>query len=214
MKPAELWARSEPKLVAILRGITPAEITAHVEVLLAEGIRIIEVPMNSPQAPHSIAAALKTSTRLGIDDALIGAGTVVTREELQQALQAGARLVVAPNVDADILRTAAAAGAATLPGVMTPTEALAALADGATGLKLFPANIITPPGVAALRAILPPAVSLCAVGGITAADFADYRAVGVDAFGLGGSLYRPGDTAESVRLRARAAVHAFAELKS
>ena len=212
MKPAALWARSEPKLVAILRGTTPAEIPTHTEILLAEGMRIIEVPMNSPDAPQSIASAIQTAARLGVDDALIGAGTVTNPAALRQALQAGAKLIVAPNVDVGIIRAATAAGAAILPGVMTPTEALTALDAGATGLKLFPANIITPRGIAALRAILPPEVSLCAVGGVTPEDFADYHAVGVRAFGLGASLYRRGDAAETLRRRARAALVQFSAL--
>ncbi|MBS0446122.1 MAG: 2-dehydro-3-deoxy-6-phosphogalactonate aldolase [Proteobacteria bacterium] len=186
-------------LVAILRGILPRDAPAVGRVLDGAGWRLIEVPLNSPQPLDSIAALASA-----LPDALVGAGTVLSADAVRDVHAAGGRLVVAPNFDADVVRTAVQRGLVCLPGVLTPTEAYAALAAGAHGLKLFPAEM-TPPGVVkALRAVLDARVPLLPVGGITLANLGAYRAAGASGAGIGSSLYRPGDAPAAVGERARA----------
>lgn len=189
-------------LVAILRGITPAEAPAVGDVLWAAGWRLLEVPLNSPEPLHSIAALAHRHPH-----AIIGAGTVRTAEEVRAVHAAGGRLVVSPHFDARVVQAAVQLGMVTLPGVATPSEAFAALEAGATALKLFPAEMIPPAAVKALRAVLPREVALLPVGGITPGTLAAYRAAGANGFGIGSALYKPGMDLQAVQTSA----HAFAD---
>lgn len=194
-------------LIAILRGITPPEAETHAEALITAGITTLEVPLNSPDPWDSIARLLK---RFG-GDARIGAGTVLTPGQVDLLAGMGAHLVVSPNADPAVIRATRAAGMDSWPGVMTPTECFAALAAGATGLKLFPAGLLGPAGLAAIRAVLPPEVPVYAVGGAGAANFAEWRRAGADGFGIGTALYRPGQSVADTRAAAAAIVSAWDE---
>ena len=185
-------------LVAILRGVTPAEAVAVGRALVDAGWRLIEVPLNSPEPLRSIEALVAA-----LPDALVGAGTVLTPTAAREVHAAGGRMIVAPNFDAAVVRESLRLGMVALPGVMTPSEAFAALASGATALKLFPAEAIAPAAVKAMRAVLDPAVRVLPVGGITLASMAHYRAAGAAGFGIGSSLYKPGSTADEVAAQAR-----------
>lgn len=192
-------------LIAILRGITPAEVLDHATALLDAGIEAIEVPLNSPEPWDSIARLLD---RHGAQ-ARIGAGTVLTVAQVQRLAGMGARLVVSPDCNPAVIAATRAAGMESWPGVMTPTECLSAVAAGATGLKLFPASIIGPGGLAAIRAVLPPALPVYAVGGAGPDDFAAWRAAGAAGFGLGSALYRPGQTPQQTAAAAATVVAAW-----
>lgn len=197
-------AMQQMPLVAILRGLTPAQAPAIGAVLSAEGFRMIEVPLNSPDPLASIERLVAAHP-----EALIGAGTVLTVQEVQEVHAAGGQLVVSPCFDAAVVRAAVDRGMVCLPGVLSPTEAFAALRAGAHGLKLFPAEMTPPPVVKALRAVIPPQVPLLPVGGVTPQNLAAYRAAGASGAGLGSALYRPGDDADTVRAQARAFVQAW-----
>jgi 2-dehydro-3-deoxyphosphogalactonate aldolase len=184
-------------LIAILRGIAPREVVPIGEALIGAGWRLIEVPLNSPQPLESIASFAHIFA-----DALVGAGTVLDPAQVRDVHAAGGRLVVAPNFDAAVVREAVRLGMVCLPGVATPSEAFAALGAGASGLKLFPAEMIPPTAVKALRAVLDPAVRLFPVGGITTANAPDYRAAGATGFGVGSDLFRPGTSAAAVAANA------------
>lgn len=201
------WRRSLDTLplVAILRGIAPGEADAVGEVLYAAGWRLLEVPLNSPQPLRSI-----ERLALRFPDAVVGAGTVRTAGEVRQVHAAGGRLVVCPHFDARVVEAAAKLGLVVLPGVMTPTEAFAALDAGATGLKIFPAEMVPPAAVKALRAVLPREVLLFPVGGITPEAMAAFRAAGASGFGIGSALYKPGTAAQAVAAGARAFADAWA----
>ena len=185
-------------LVAILRGLRPEEARPVGAALVDSGWRLIEVPLNSPEPLASIATLAKA-----FPQALVGAGTVLQPEQVQQVHAAGGRLVVAPNFNAAVVREAVRLGMACLPGVLTATEAFAALAAGATGLKLFPSEMIPPAAVKALRAVLPADTLVLPVGGITTANMAAYRGAGADGFGIGSALYQPGLDSAAVGQRAR-----------
>lgn len=204
MSPADPLA-VDPPLVAILRGLAPEDAVAIGEALLAAGFRILEVPLNSPEPFTSIA---RLAEALG-DRALVGAGTVLSEGDVARLAAAGGRLCVMPHGDVAIIRAAKARGLVCLPGVATPTEAFAALAAGADGLKLFPAEALPPAVVRAWRAVLPAGTRLYPVGGITPATMAPYRAAGVAGFGLGSALYRPGMTPAEVGATAEAFVAAW-----
>jgi 2-dehydro-3-deoxyphosphogalactonate aldolase len=192
-------------LVAILRGITPADAVPVGEVLVEAGFRMIEVPLNSPGPLESIAAL---AVRFGAD-VLVGAGTVIDPEDAGRVAAAGGRLVVLPHADAAVIAAARQAGAIVLPGCHTATEAFAALAAGADGLKLFPAEIGGPPLLKALKAVLPPGVPVLPVGGVMPETVAAWRAAGAAGFGIGSALYRPGDPPAAVAAKARAFVSAL-----
>lgn len=202
--PLEIALRACP-LVAILRGITPAEAVPVGQVLVDAGFRVIEVPLNSPDPLASISALAHAFPR-----AVVGAGTVLRRQQVGPVQAAGGRLVVAPNFSDEVVQEARDLGLACLPGVATPTEAFAALDAGADGIKLFPAELISPAVVKAMRAVLPADAWLLPVGGITPANMAAYRAAGANAFGIGSALYKPGMSVEEVALQARAFVDAAA----
>jgi 2-dehydro-3-deoxyphosphogalactonate aldolase len=200
---AAAWQRLP--LVAILRGVRPEEAPAIGEVLTRSGWSLIEVPLNSPQPLQSIAALTKL-----LPDALVGAGTVLDAQQVRDVHAAGGRLIVAPNFDADVVREARRLGMACLPGVLTASEAFAALRAGVNGLKLFPAEMIPPAAVKALRAVLPQEALLLPVGGISTANMGAYRAAGADGFGIGSSLYKPGTSVADVERSALAFSAAWA----
>jgi 2-dehydro-3-deoxyphosphogalactonate aldolase len=206
LNPAQALAQAMAQLplIAILRGLTPAEAPAIGQALVSSGFALIEVPLNSPEPLHSIAVLTQQ-----FPQALIGAGTVLNVQQVQAVHAAGGRLIVSPNFNPAVVAQALALGLVVLPGVATPTEAFGALEAGAHGLKLFPAEMITPAIVKALRAVLPQEAALLPVGGITPGNMAGYRAAGASGFGLGSALYAPGRSAEQVRTQALAFVQAF-----
>jgi len=193
-------------LIAILRGVRPDEVVAIGEELVAAGFTLIEVPMNSPDPLDSVArlvAALE-------DRAMIGAGTVLTVDQVAAMHDAGGRMVISPNTNSDVIRASVAAGLVSLPGIATPSEALAALDAGATALKLFPAEAASPAVLKAMRAILPSELRILPVGGIVPEGMAPWRQAGAAGFGLGSALYKPGMTAGEVGANARAFIAALA----
>jgi 2-dehydro-3-deoxyphosphogalactonate aldolase len=186
-------------LVAILRGVTPQEVVGIGEALAEAGIAIIEVPLNSPDPLRSIEALAK---RFG-DDLLVGAGTVLTVEQVGQVSRAGGRIIVSPSTDYDVIAATAAEGLVSAPGYFTPSEAFLALKAGATALKLFPAEAATPALLRAQRAVLPKDVPVLIVGGVTPQAVGPWFEAGADGFGLGSALYKPGQSAAEVGQQAR-----------
>ena len=185
-------------LVAILRGIRPNEAEAVGDALVDAGLRIIEVPLNSPDPFDSIA---RLAQRFG-GRALIGAGTVMRASDIDRLAEAGGRLVVTPHADPALVRAAKARGMATMPGFFTPAEAFSLLDAGADALKLFPAEAGSPAMLRAMRAVLPPGTMVLPVGGIDAGNMAAWLEAGAAGFGLGSAIYRPGDTAAAVAAKA------------
>lgn len=198
----------ETGLIAILRGLAPADAVDVGEALVDAGFRIIEVPLNSPDPLVSIRRLV---TRFG-GDAVIGAGTVLSAAEAVGVADAGGQLVVAPNMDPEVIAEAKRLGLVAVPGVATPTEAFAGLKAGADALKLFPAEGIAPEIAGAWRAVLPKDLPLIAVGGITPDRMAAYRAKGVDGFGIGSALFAPGRNLADLRARAGSLVTAWRAL--
>ena len=192
-------------LAAILRGVTPEEIVPIGEALADAGFVIIEVPLNSPRPLDSIRRLTQT---LG-DAVLVGAGTVMTAEQVRDVRDAGGRLIVMPHGDAAVIRAAKSAGMICMPGVATPTETFAALANGADALKLFPAELLTPTVLRAMRSVTPADTKFLPVGGITPDTMSAYVAAGAAGFGLGSALYKRGDGVGRVRTNARAFVDAW-----
>lgn len=186
-------------LVAILRGISPAEVVAIGQVLVEEGFAAIEVPMNSPDPLQSIELlADAVGTRC-----VVGAGTVTSMADLIRTEAAGARIIVAPNTDAEIIAEAVSRGLIPYPGVATPTEAFTAIKAGARSLKLFPSDILGIGGMKAIQAVLPHGVEMLPVGGVDETNLAAWAAAGAGGAGIGSCLYRPGDGPDDVRARAR-----------
>lgn len=195
--------------VAVLRGITPAEIPAVAEALYGEGFRILEVTLNSPQPFESIRLL---ADGYG-DKCLVGAGTVIDVADVARVKDAGGRLIVMPHADTAIVREAKRLGLVCLPGVATPTEAFAALAAGADGLKMFPAEATAPAALRAWRAVLPRSALVFAVGGIRPDNMAPWWAEGAAGFGTGSNLYKPGTPVAQVRAGAAAYAAAFRALR-
>jgi 2-dehydro-3-deoxyphosphogalactonate aldolase len=186
-------AMGQLPLVAILRGLHPLEALAVGQVLVDAGWDLIEVPLNSPQPLQSIA-----TLRQAFPQALVGAGTVLTPEDVRQVHSAGGELIVSPNFNPAVVAEAVRLGMVCLPGVMTASEAFAALAAGASGLKIFPAEMITPQVLKALRAVLPADALVLPVGSISPLNMPAFRDAGANGFGLGSALFKPGMTPAQV----------------
>lgn len=193
------------ELIAILRGISPPDAVPVARALIRAGVRKIEVPLNSPQAFDSIAAMIAECG----PEAQIGAGTVLEVAEVTELARIGAQLVVSPDCNPAVIQATRAAGLLSYPGILTPTEAFAAIRAGASGLKLFPAFKMGADGLHALRAVLPPDMPVYAVGGVGPDDFATWRKAGATGFGLGTALYAPGLSADQVADRATKIVTAW-----
>lgn len=184
-------------LVAILRGITPADALAVGGALWRSGWRLMEVPLNSPQPLESIGLMAQA-----FPEALVGAGTVLSPQQVREVQRAGGRLIVSPHFDAAVVSEALNLGMVCLPGVLTPTEAFGALQLGASGIKLFPAELVSPAVLKALRAVLPPEAVVLPVGGIQPEHMQAYRQAGASGFGIGSAVYRPGQSAQEVEQQA------------
>ena len=195
-------------LIAILRGIKPDEAEPIALALHSSGFRLIEVPLNSPEPCDSIARIRKALPA----GAVVGAGTVLDADDVRRVKESGADLVVMPHGDPAVIRAVKAAGLVCVPGAMTPTEAFAALAAGADALKLFPAELISPTVVKAMRAVLPKDAHVLAVGGITPDTMAEYMRAGATGFGLGSAIYKPGTSADLVGANARRFVDALRQV--
>ena len=195
-------------LVAILRGVRPEEIEGIADALVEAGFSMIEIPLNSPDPLISIG---RIANRYG-DDVLIGAGTVLSVEQVEAVRGAGGRVIVSPNTNVAVIAASAAAGLVSLPGYATPSEAFSAIAAGASGLKLFPAEAASPAVLRAQRAVLPADMAVLVVGGITPETMAPWLGSGAQGFGLGSALYKPGDAPAIVGERARHFIHALKEL--
>jgi 2-dehydro-3-deoxyphosphogalactonate aldolase len=190
---------AECPLIAIIRGVTPADARDTAEALFEAGIRIIEVPLNSPQPFESIRII---ADAFG-DRALVGAGTVLDPANVAKVKDAGGRIVVSPNASIPVIEATVAAGLVSSPGYFTPSEAFAAIQAGAHSIKLFPAEAASPAVVKAQKAVLPKDIPLIVVGGVTPQSIPDWRAAGADGFGLGGGLYKPGQDAGTTLAKAR-----------
>lgn len=200
-------AFAECPLIAIIRGVTPDECEAIGQALYEDGIRVIEVPLNSPDPLVSIK---RLSSKLG-DKALIGAGTVLRGDQVLEVAQAGGRIIVSPSTNVEVIRTSVAAGLVSCPGYFTPSEAFAALDAGAHALKLFPAEGASPHVLKAQRAVLPADVKLIVVGGVGPDNMRPWLDAGANGFGLGSGIYKPGQTSEETLSKARAFAAALAQ---
>ncbi|WP_170378473.1 2-dehydro-3-deoxy-6-phosphogalactonate aldolase [Ruegeria atlantica] len=201
-------ALAENPLIAILRGLAPENARPVSDVLFDTGFRIIEVPLNSPDPLESITQIVAKHGA----QAIVGAGTVLTTDQVAAVADAGGRIIVSPNMNPDVGRAAVARDLYWCPGVMTPSEAFTALDIGASVLKFFPAEMMPPAAIAAMRAVLPADAVVAAVGGITPDTMASYRAAGVDGYGLGSALFKPSYTLDDIGRRARAFTSVLEEL--
>ena len=192
-------------IIAILRGLEPENAVETAGALIAAGIDQIEVPLNSPEPLVSIKAMVDAFP----NGPVFGAGTVVTTADVEAVAETGARMIVSPDTNAAVIQATKALGLLSYPGIFTATEAFTAIRAGADGLKLFPASHLGPPGVAALKAVLPPETELYAVGGVGPDDFASYLAAGVTGFGIGSALFKPGMAPSEVGTRAASVVAAW-----
>jgi 2-dehydro-3-deoxyphosphogalactonate aldolase len=192
-------------LIAILRGITPPETVDVCQALITAGITMIEVPLNSPDAMTSIALA---SNSFG-EQAAIGAGTVLTKKQVWAVSDAGGTFIVSPDTNKQVIEETVRLQLLSYPGVFTPSDAFRAIKAGATGLKFFPAEVLGPKGIRAIKAVLPPELPIYAVGGANPDNFSEYFAAGCTGFGLGTYIYKPGMTAADVAERAATAVAAY-----
>lgn len=205
MKLSAHLAQGAAPIIAILRGITPGEALDVGNALIEAGVSIIEVPLNSPDPLESIALLQHEF----MDQAIIGAGTVLGVAQVEAVASVNAHLIVAPNINPQVISRARALGLECMPGFMTASEAFAATATGAEHLKLFPAPSVGHGHIKAIREVLPPDVAIWAVGGAGAHDISLWLSSGARGIGVGGSLYRPGDTAKVVGARARALTEAW-----
>lgn len=201
---SDLFENHRP-LVAILRGVKPSEIEGTGEALVDAGFGIIEVPLNSPEPFKTIEIMAK---RFG-EHAIVGAGTVLTTQDVDQVIDAGGRLIVSPNCKPVVIERTVARGGLSFPGVFTPTEAFAAIDAGCHALKFFPASLHGPGGVKAIKAVLPATVPVLAVGGVTVPTIGDWLAAGTDGFGIGSNVYKVGWDAAKVGAEAQAFVAAY-----
>ncbi|WNP34678.1 2-dehydro-3-deoxy-6-phosphogalactonate aldolase [Enterobacter kobei] len=200
------WQTKLP-LIAILRGITPEEALAHVGAVIDAGFDAVEIPLNSPQWEKSLPAIIDTWG----DKALIGAGTVLKPEQVDQLHRMGARLIVTPNIQPEVIRRAVSYGMTVCPGCATASEAFTALDAGAQALKVFPSSAFGPDYIKALKAVLPPEIPVFAVGGVTPENLAQWLNAGCAGAGLGSDLYRAGQTVERTAQQAKAFVKAYRE---
>ena len=192
-------------IIAILRGVDPSNVIAITEILLDAGIVNIEIPLNSAQAFDSIAIMVEKFP----DQGTFGAGTVTNIKEVQQLSDIGASMVVSPNCNTEVIRATKSAGMQSYPGVMTPSECFTALQAGADALKVFPGEVVTPCGLRAIRAVLPPATQCYAVGGVSPDNFADWLASGADGFGVGSALFKPDYSHHEIAQRSKSLVAAY-----
>ncbi len=199
------WPKLKRDLVAILRGLEPENCLAVVGTLVDAGLEAIEIPLNSPDPFTSIEMAAKAYG----DRVLIGAGTVLSVKDVDRLHEAGGRLMVSPNIDPVVMARATGHAMVTMPGVFSPSEALMAVADGASGLKFFPASVLGPAGIKAMMAVLPKGTVVGAVGGVSETDFATYGKNGIRVFGLGSSIFGPGMAIDEIALRAKRTVAAW-----
>ncbi|MEP1536700.1 MAG: 2-dehydro-3-deoxy-6-phosphogalactonate aldolase [Paracoccaceae bacterium] len=197
------------EIIAILRGITPPEAVDATRVLIDAGIDYIEVPLNSPDPFDSISAMLEAFG----DRATIGAGTVLHTSDVERLAEIGARMVVSPNCNLNVIAATKDAGMESYPGIFTPTEAFSALHSGADALKMFPAEMAGPIGMKALRAVLPPDAKVYAVGGAGPHNFGDWFAAGATGFGIGSAIYKPGMSIADISQKASQIVAAFDQAK-
>ena len=206
MTPSELLRvrLDQCPLIAIIRGVTPEEAEAVGVAIYEAGIRIIEVPLNSPRPLESIE---RLARRLG-EDALLGAGTVLDTDQVGQVRDSGGRIIVSPGTNVEVIAATAQAGMVSMPGYFTPSEAFEALGAGAHGLKFFPAEAASPAVIKAQKAVLPPDVPVLVVGGIKPDNMGPWRDAGADGFGLGSALYKPGQSTDETGRNARAFVEA------
>jgi 2-dehydro-3-deoxyphosphogalactonate aldolase len=179
-------------VVAILRGVRPQEVESIADAIIAAGVTLIEVPLNSPDPFASIALLAKTC----VGRALIGAGTVLSTADVARCRDVGSQIIVSPNMRPDVIAASVAAGMISAPGCLTPTEAFTALEAGAHAIKLFPGEMVSPTVVKAVRAVLPQTATLLVVGGITAENAVTFQNAGASGFGVGGSIYRAGTSAQ------------------
>ena len=193
------------EIIAILRGVTPHEVVGIAEELILSGITKIEVPLNSPSAYESIEILANRFP----SEAIIGAGTVLAKNEVSHVWNSGGKMIVSPNVNVDVIRETKKLNMRSYPGVFTATECFEAVQNGSDGLKLFPAFLMGVDGLKALRAVLPPGQSTYAVGGVDPTNFVDWLASGVTGFGIGSYLYKVGDNASAVRKKADEIVSAY-----
>lgn len=196
---------SDRELIAILRGVQPSEAVDVAKVLVEAGFTKIEVPLNSPDPVRSIGLIVDAFG----DKALIGAGTVLTTEQVESIAATGAKLIVSPNANPAVIARTRELNMQSYPGVLTPTECFSALEAGANGLKLFPADVLGASGVKAIRAVLPAETQLFAVGGVGADNLKAWRSAGILGFGIGSSLYKPGVSLEDLSQRAQELVNAY-----
>ena len=206
----DLLASGTAPVVAILRGIAPDAVLAIGQALVEAGIRLIEVPFNSPDPTTSIRMLQEAFG----DRAAIGGGTVLDIAMVEALAATGGKILVTPNTDPTVIARGVELGLEPMPGFVTPSEAFRAIAAGARRLKLFPAVALGPVYLKAVREVLPPHVRVWAVGGTSANNFAEWLAAGVEGIGIGGALYKPGDTAAAVRERARALVAAWQSVRT
>ena len=195
------------QIIAILRGVTPTEVVDVTKTLVAAGITLIEVPLNSPEPLRSIALLAKTFA----GTAEVGAGTVLSVEDVEAVKAAGGQIVVSPDTNEAVIARTRALGMASYPGVFTPTDAFRAIRAGATGLKFYPAEVLGSKGIKAMKAVLPKSMPLYAVGGANPDNFREYFDAGCAGFGLGSYIFKPGMPLGEIESRARAAVAAYDE---